>query len=87
MRAAAHVERLGRKEMQGDPMLKIFVVLLGTFIFQGSVHAIDKIRIGFAPGASSTPFPLAQKKGFLNEEGFDAEIIRMSSTVAAAGTG
>jgi ABC-type nitrate/sulfonate/bicarbonate transport system substrate-binding protein len=45
---------------------------------------VDKIRIGFAPGASSAPFPLAQKKGFLKEEGFEAEIIRMSSTVQVA---
>jgi len=59
-------------------------VFLAAFLFQVSVQAADKIRIGFAPGASSTPFPLAQKKGFLKEEGFEAEIIRMSSTVAAA---
>jgi len=65
-------------------MLKIFVVLLSTFIFEGSVHAADKIRIGFAPGASSISFPLAQKKGFLKEEGFEAEIVRMTSTVQVA---
>jgi hypothetical protein len=28
-------------------MLTIFVVLLSTFIAQGSVHAADKIRIAF----------------------------------------
>src|SRR5215470_669801 len=59
-------------------------VFVAIFVFQASAIAVDKIRIGFAPGASSTPFSLAQKKGFLKEEGFDAEIIRMSSTVAAA---
>ena len=56
------------------------------FCFQFSAHAADKIRIGFAPGASSTPFPLAQKKGFLKEEGFEAEIIRMSRAHGAVRT-
>ena len=65
-------------------MPTFLAVFLAIFVFQASAHAADKIRIGFAPGASSTPFPLAQKKGFLKEEGFEAEIIRMSSTVAAA---
>jgi NitT/TauT family transport system substrate-binding protein len=62
----------------------IFAVLLAVFVCHASVDAADKIRIGFAPGASSTPFPLAQKKGFFREEGLEAELIRMSSTVAAA---
>jgi NitT/TauT family transport system substrate-binding protein len=57
---------------------------LAVFVFEASADAADKIRIGFAPGASSTPLPLAQKKGFFREEGLEAEIIRMSSTVAAA---
>jgi len=66
------------------PMPTFLAVFLAAFLFQVSAHSADRIRIGFAPGASSTPFPLAQKKGFLKEEGFEAEIIRMSSTVAAA---
>lgn len=65
-------------------MARTLVVLLAVFVFHASVHAADKIRIGFAPGASSTPFPLAQKKGFLKEEGLEAEVIRMSRTVAVA---
>ena len=65
-------------------MPTFLAVFLAAFLFQVSAHSADRIRIGFAPGASSTPFPLAQKKGFLKEEGFEAEIIRMSSTVAAA---
>ena len=65
--------------------MSVFVaVLLAVFVFEASADAADKIRIGFAPGASSTPLPLAQKKGFFREEGLEAEIIRMSSTVAAA---
>lgn len=62
----------------------IFAVLLAVLVFHGSAGAVDKIRIGFAPGASSTALPLAQKKGFFREEGLEAEVIRMSSTVAAA---
>ena len=62
----------------------IFAVLLAVLVFHGSAGAVDKIRIGFAPGASSTALPLAQNKGFFREEGLEAEIIRMSSTVAAA---
>ncbi len=65
-------------------MPMFFAVFLAICVFQASAHAADKIRMGFAPGASSTPFPLAQKKGFLKEEGFEAEIVRMSSTVAVA---
>jgi ABC-type nitrate/sulfonate/bicarbonate transport system substrate-binding protein len=65
-------------------MPTFIAVFLAFFVFQTSASAVDKIRIGFAPGASSTPFPLAQKKGFLKEEGFEAEIIRMSSTVQVA---
>ena len=62
----------------------ICAVLLAVLVFHGSAGAVDKIRIGFAPGASSTALPLAQKKGFFREEGLEAEVIRMSSTVAAA---
>jgi NitT/TauT family transport system substrate-binding protein len=49
------------------------------------VHAADKIRIsmtGFA-GQFMT-FPLAQKRGFLKEEGFEAEIIRISAAAGRA---
>ena len=62
----------------------ICAVLLVVLFFHDSAGAADKIRIGFAPGASSTSLPLAQKKGFFREEGLEAETIRMSSTVAAA---
>jgi NitT/TauT family transport system substrate-binding protein len=65
-------------------MPKFFGVLLAIFILQTSVHAADKIRIAFAPGAGSIPFPLAHKKGFLKEEGIEAEIIQISGTVAIA---
>jgi ABC-type nitrate/sulfonate/bicarbonate transport system substrate-binding protein len=65
-------------------MKTFFAGAVAVFMLHASAHALDKIRIGFAPAASSTPFPLAQKKGFMKEEGLDAEVIRMSSTIAAA---
>ena len=59
--------------------------LLGLLVFlslQVSVHAADKIRIGFPEFNSSTfTLPLAQIKGFFNEEGLQAELIRLRSAV------
>ena len=66
-------------------MMLLLAFVLPLLLFcQTPARALDKIRIGFAPGASSTPLPLAQKRGFFKEEGLEAEIIRMSSMVAAA---
>ena len=65
-------------------MLKIFVVLLCTFIFQASVHAADKIRIAYSAGTGSLLFLLAHKHGFLKAEGVDAEVIRMTGNVPIA---
>src|SRR4029434_6113202 len=65
-------------------MLKIFVVLLSTFIFQGSIHAADKIRIAYSSGTSSLLFLLTHKHGFLKAEGVDAEVIRMTGNVPVA---
>jgi NitT/TauT family transport system substrate-binding protein len=65
-------------------MLKIFVVLLSTFIFQGSIHAADKIRIAYSAGTSSLLFLLTHKHGFLKAEGVDAEVIRMTGNVPVA---
>ena len=63
----------------------MFATLLTIILFQTSVEAADKIRIsmtGFA-GQFMT-FPLAQKRGFLKEEGFDAEILRISAAAGRA---
>jgi NitT/TauT family transport system substrate-binding protein len=65
-------------------MLTIFVVLLSTFIAQGSVHAADKIRIAYSAGTGSLLFLLAHKRGFLKAEGVDAEVIRMTGNVPVA---
>src|SRR5215510_10539000 len=64
---------------------KVFGALFMVFLVHSSVHAADKIRIsmtGFA-GQFMT-FPLAQKRGFLKEEGIEAEIIRISAAAGRA---
>ena len=63
-------------------MIKNSVLLLAIFIFQGSVHAVDKIRIGLPADAGHFTLPLAQKKGFLKEEGFEAELVTITGPVA-----
>ena len=61
-------------------MVKIFIAFLSIFIFQASVQAADKIRIGYpAPTASHMNSVLAQKKDFFKDAGIDAEIIRIPS--------
>jgi hypothetical protein len=46
-------------------MSGIFQALLAVFVFQATVQAADKIRIGLPADAGHFTFPLAQKKGFL----------------------
>ena len=56
-----------------------------SFILSAPLQAADKIRIsmtGFA-GQFMT-FPLAQKRGFLKEEGIEAEIVRISAAAGRA---
>ena len=67
------------------PMRRWVFIWMAVFPLQTSAHAADKIRIsmtGFA-GQFMT-FPLAQKRGFLKEEGFEAEIIRISAAAGRA---
>ena len=66
-------------------MHKLSVVLLTLFVLQTSVHAADKIRIGVPQFAVQfITLPLAEKRGFLKEEGLEAEIIRISGNAASA---
>ena len=45
----------------------------------GAVRAADKIRVGVPQQVVHwMVFPLAQQKGFFKEEGFDAEIVRIT---------
>ena len=63
-------------------MAKIFAVLLGILIFQASVQAADKIRVAMPADAGHFTVPLAQNRGFLKEEGIEAEIVTISGPVA-----
>jgi len=66
-------------------MMKLIATLVITVLFHASAWAVDKVRIsmtGFA-GQFMT-FPLAQRRGFLKEEGIEAEIIRISAAAGRA---
>jgi NitT/TauT family transport system substrate-binding protein len=52
--------------------------LFAFLVLLASVHAADKIRVGYpAPVGNFITLPLAQKKGFFKKEGLDGEIIRI----------
>lgn len=59
----------------------IFLLVSG-FLLQPSAHAVDKIRIGLPADAGHFTLSLAQKRGFLREEGFEAELITITGPVA-----
>src|SRR4030095_12574094 len=63
-------------------MKKMFVTLLILSLCHASVLAADKIRISTPADAAHFTMHLAQKRGFLKEEGFDAELIVISCPVA-----
>ena len=66
-------------------MQKLSVVLLTLFVLQTSVHAADKIRIGVPQVAVQfITLPLAEKRGFLKEAGFETEMIRISGNASSA---
>ena len=65
-------------------MKKPFLVLLNIFVLHGVAEAADKIRIAVGVGNSSVLWPLAQKKGFLKDEGIDAEVIQMLGNLPVA---
>ena len=57
----------------------IFVVIC---VLQTSAQAADRIRIGMPNDAGQFTIPLAQKRGYLRDEGFDAELITITGPVA-----
>ena len=59
-----------------------FSIMLVLGILATSAQAVDKIRIGMPADAGHFTLSLAQKRGFLREEGFDAEIITITGPVA-----
>ena len=66
-------------------MSRLFGALLTILFLQTSVHAVDKIRIGFPDRAAQfVPLPLGEQRGFFREEGLQGEFIRIAPTVAIA---
>jgi NitT/TauT family transport system substrate-binding protein len=64
-------------------MIGIFVVLAMVFLPRPNLYAAEKIRIGFPEFNSSTfTLPMAHIKGFFQEEGLQAELIRIRSAIA-----
>ncbi|HSC42394.1 MAG TPA: ABC transporter substrate-binding protein [Candidatus Binatia bacterium] len=58
------------------PVLAVAIML---FLANGTVSAAEKIRVGVPQQVVHwMVFPLAQQKGFFKEEGFDAEIVRIT---------
>jgi ABC-type nitrate/sulfonate/bicarbonate transport system substrate-binding protein len=63
-------------------MAKSFPALLVCVFLSSTGHTGDKIRIGYPYFNSSTfTLPLAQIRGFFNEEGLEAELTRIRSAV------
>ena len=64
-------------------MKKIFLAWLTFFFLCASVHAADKIRIGFPDlAAPFVPLAVGEKKGFFQEQGIQAEFIRINPAIA-----
>ena len=66
-------------------MRTIFVALLAYFLLHTSVCAAEKVRIGFPDlAAQFLPLPLGEAKGFFQEEGLQAEFIRIRPAISSA---
>jgi ABC-type nitrate/sulfonate/bicarbonate transport system substrate-binding protein len=64
-------------------MRNSLLVLLAIFILDTSTFAADKIRIGFPDlAAPFVPLAIADKRGFFQEEGIQAEFIRINPAIA-----
>jgi ABC-type nitrate/sulfonate/bicarbonate transport system substrate-binding protein len=69
-------------------MTNILTVLLALFLFDRASHAADRIRIGYPSAVGHfITMPLAEKKGFLKENGIDAEIVQIRPLAAAPALG
>jgi NitT/TauT family transport system substrate-binding protein len=61
------------------------VIVVALIVLSSSLYAADKLRIGLPEFNSSTfSLPLGQIRGFFQEEGLQAEFIRIRSAVALA---
>jgi NitT/TauT family transport system substrate-binding protein len=66
-------------------MTQILGILFTTVLLSVPVQAMDKIRISYpGPGAQFIPLQLAQSKGFLEDDGLDAEFIRMAGNLPSS---
>jgi NitT/TauT family transport system substrate-binding protein len=66
-------------------MMRIILALLTILLLYNSTQAADKIRIGVPEfNAQFLPLAVAEKRGFLKEDGLQGEIIRINPTVALA---
>jgi len=66
-------------------MTQILGILFTTVLLSVPVQAMDKIRIAYpGPGAQFIPLQLAQSKGFLKDDGLDAEFIRMAGNLPSS---
>jgi len=66
-------------------MQKFLAGLLTVFVLQTLGHAADRVRISIANlSGQFMTFALAHKRGFLKEEGIEAEIIRVTGGASAA---
>src|ERR1044071_4256996 len=66
-------------------MHRLAVTLIVSTIFLAPAQAADKIRISMTGFAGQfLTFPLAQKRGFLKEEGFEAEVLRIAAAAGRA---
>ena len=64
-------------------MIRVLVALAVAIPLQANVLAAERIRIGYPDFNSSTfTMPLAQIRGFFQEEGLEAELVRIRSAVA-----
>jgi len=64
---------------------RVPVALFALVVLHASAHAADKIKIGVPElNAQFLPLALAEKKGFLREDGLQGEVIRINPTVALA---
>jgi NitT/TauT family transport system substrate-binding protein len=64
-------------------MKKIVLVFFAVFVLRESVYAADKVRISISSlDVAFLTAGVALKRGFLKEEGFEPEIIRMNANVS-----
>ena len=74
-----------RNDRDETPMRQLLAALIAIFFLEAFVFAADKIRIGVPDFVSQfSSLPLAQKKGFLQDEGLQAEIVRINATIGIA---